>query len=745
MDKGRLLTMLTLLLCSFVPSSTLSQTQESGGTPEASDWPREYVAKNGSRLLLFQPQLMAWEGWERLEARAAVAIQQPGDEGQVLGIVRLAAKTAVSTSERLVRVSDIELLESRFPEAPENRDGEDPQAILDTLFPAEQIISLDRILSELEKAGVKRDSSQLKADPPPIFVSTSPAILVLIDGEPILADIDKTKLQFVVNTNWDLFFDTKSSKYFLRKENSWMETTRLDGRWGAVDKLPKSFKKLPKNDPSFAETRAAVPSSFLAPSQVPRVFVSQVPAELIVIVGQPQLQPIGDTDLLWVTNTDNDLFVYQGSFYYLVAGRWFRAEDLDNEWTFATETLPLAFQQIPAEHPRARVLPSVPGTPDAEEAVILAQIPQTATVTRDQIQAPKVVYYGDEPKFEPIEGTPLERGTNTSFDVIRTEDRYYLCYEAVWFASDGPEGPWIVADTIPAEIYSIPASSPSHSVSYVQVYDSTPVSVTFGYTSGYWGVYHGWGGVVYGTGWYWPPYYYYPPYYGYPIYYPYPVTYGVSAWYNPNTGTYGRGAAVYGPYGGLGRGAAYNPKTGTYARGGAAYGPYNARGWAEAYNPTTGTYARTRQGADVYGNWGTTAVKRGDDWVRTVTASGDHGALAGYRTSEGGGGFVGRDDNNLYAGRDGNVYRRNESGWQKHDDGNWHTVERPDTGRESARTPSTGSLDRSSLDQLNRDAYGRQRGTANTDRYRNWNRGSGYGGRAAGGYGGARRGGSRRR
>lgn len=67
--------------------------------------------------------------------------------------------------------------------------------------------------------------------------------------------------------------------------------------------------------------------------------------------------------------------------------------------------------------------------------------------------------------------------------------------------------------------------------------------------------------------------------------------YGFAAWYNPYTGTFGRGAAVYGPYGGAGGFAAYNPRTGTYARGGAVYGPYGSRGFAQAWNPRTGTYA----------------------------------------------------------------------------------------------------------------------------------------------------------
>ncbi len=44
--------------------------------------------------------------------------------------------------------------------------------------------------------------------------------------------------------------------------------------------------------------------------------------------------------------------------------------------------LPAEFKKIPLEHPRSRVLASVPGTDQATEAVLLAQMPQTARVNQ---------------------------------------------------------------------------------------------------------------------------------------------------------------------------------------------------------------------------------------------------------------------------------------------------------------------------------------------------------------------------
>src|SRR6185436_6607196 len=114
------------------------------------------------------------------------------------------------------------------------------------------------------------------------------------------------------------------------------------------------------------------------------------------------------------------------------------------------------------------------------------------------------------------------------------------------------------------------------------------------------------------------------------------------------------------------------PRTGTYARGAAAYGPYGSRAAGQAYNPRTGTYAQTRQGSNVYGNWGSSSVQRGDSWAQTAHADNyrngtstnaartSSGAAAISRTGPGGSqsGAIRTAGGDVYAGRDGNVYRK---------------------------------------------------------------------------------------
>ena len=417
---------------------------------------------------------------------------------------------------------------------------------------------------------------------------------------------------------------------------------------------------------------------------MPVVFLSTTPAELILIDGQPKFQEIPNTQLMYVTNTEGDLLFHkvEANYYFLVSGRWFRANSPAGPWTYATPDLPADFASIPSDHVLAHTLSAVPGTPEANQAVQQAQVPQQATVNRDE--ASVEVTYNGEPEFKEVEGTEMTYAVNSSYDVIYVSSSYYCCYQGVWFISSTPSGGYIVCHNVPTVIYAVPASCPVHHVTYVRVYSSTSTTVVFGYSSGYMGCYVYNGVVVYGSGYYYPPYVYYGPVY--PVYHPYPHSYGVHAYYNPHTGTYARGSSVYGPYGGAGRAAAYNPSTGTYARGRAAYGPYGGSAAMSAYNPRTGARGASCQSYNQYAHWGETVVGRGDKWAHSGHYTDAQGTRAGFETSEGarGVGFAGDDhrggvvksrDDDLYVGKDGNVYKRDGDGWQKNQNGEWNTVE----------------------------------------------------------------------
>jgi hypothetical protein len=662
-----------------------AQGERASGRGGDGGWPREYV-RDDARIVLYQPQVESWKDYVDLRARLAVSASSAPEARAVFGSVLIEVATVVDFGTRTVHLGEIKALDIEFPGEKESA-RQEVRDLVESVVVDADAIALDRVLANLSHSQVTQGQERLNLDPPPIFYTEDDAILVIFDGEPAFGPVsDEGDLEFAVNTNWAVFRSRDENRYFLLDEDTWLEAGDLMGEWQPAKVLPRSFRSLPE-DENWKDVRSHVPGKEITKEQMPRVFVSFRPAEMIRVDGKPGLQPLGSTGLLYVENTESDLFLHleQQEYYVLLSGRWFRSPDPAGPWTAATEALPENFGRIDPKHEMAHVLVSVPGTPEAEEAAIQAQIPQQADVDRDTTVE---VTYDGEAQFETIEDTEMQRATNTSFDVIVVGGSYYTCHQAVWFVSTSANGPWLICDAVPTVIYTIPPSSPVHHVTYVRVYGSSSTTVVFGYTSGYTGVYVYNGCVMYGVGYYWPPYIYYPPYYAYPVYYPYRyATYGCGAWYNPYRGAYVRGGVAYGPYGGFGRGASYNPHTGTYARGAGAWGPAGGTWAAEAWNPRTGTYAQTRQSVDPYKQWGSSVVTRGSEWARTGHVTTREGTAAGFETSrgrrgvgyrgdEGRGGFVTRNDaGDVYVGRDGNVYRRDGDDWQRHEDGEWRQVE----------------------------------------------------------------------
>ena len=202
--------------------------------------------------------------------------------------------------------------------------------------------------------------------------------------------------------------------------------------------------------------------------------------------------------------------------------------------------------------------------------MLLAQIPQTARVSKKEVKAPDVAYQG-EPQFQPIEKTTVSRAVNTDKDIIKVGDLYYMCFQGVWFMAKAATGPWEVTGTVPETDLRDPgqlAVAP-RDLRHRRGRQHDDCGDVFASARGL----HRRDGRVglrrVGHGLLLSALRLVRRRLSRSTIRTIP-TYGYSAWYNPWTGTYGRGAAAYGPYGGAGVGARYNPRTGTYARGAAA-------------------------------------------------------------------------------------------------------------------------------------------------------------------------------
>jgi hypothetical protein len=358
-----------------------------------------------------------------------------------------------------------------------------------------------------------------------VHFRTQPTTLVLIDGEPRIQEDKELKMRRVINSAFLIVENPDDNQYYLYGGDFWYVSKSIKEGYQYIASVPKAISRL-EQELKKKQQEKGIESNEAAPY----VLISTVPAELIQSKGEAQYSNIDGTSLLFVSNSNDDIFknINDQLFFVLISGRWYTSQKLEGPWSYIpSDKLPEDFAKIPEGSVKDNVLASVAGTRASLDAIRDAQVPQTARIDRNS--ATCTVTYDGEPKFEPIEGTSLQLAMNTSSTVLRSGDKYYCVDKGVWFVALRPTGQWKVSDERPKDVDKIPAASPAYNVKYVYIYDSTPSVVYVGYTPGYMGCYVYGPTVVYGTG------YYYSPWYG-PYYYPRPVTYGFSMHYNPWTG-----------------------------------------------------------------------------------------------------------------------------------------------------------------------------------------------------------------
>lgn len=684
----------------LVPVGALAAAAAAGGDK---GWPR-VINVEGAKVVVYQPQPDGRED-TIITGRAAVAITPKGQKEPTFGTVWLRARMEVDREKREVRFADIKVPRVRFPGSKPEQEAK-LIALLEKEIPKwDLVIALDRLLASLQAVeAAKASQDKFNQAPPGIVIRDQPTFLLLLDGEPVLRPVEGTKVVRIVNTPYFLVSDGKN--YWLPGGSIWFKSDDLKGKWSTAWK--------PSDDVasyyavSQANTVQPVPGKADKKAKAPDILVATVPTELVVTEGEPKLVPIEGIDLQYVDNTKSHLFmsVADQRWYLLVSGRWFRAATFEGPWEFVrADALPAGFAKIPEASPKAEVLASVAGTKQAQEALFDAQVPQTSAIKRTA-PAPKVTYDG-EPKFEAIEGTSIAYATNTASQVFLIDTKIWVCDQGVWFVGEDPKGPFMVADTVPAAIQSIPPNHPGYNTKYVYVYDKTEEVVYVGYTSAYLGSYPWYGTVVWGTGWYYPPYV--SPYF----YYPRPVTYGFAVGYNPYGGwsvgvgigfTYGAftfGFMIGGAYGGY-WGPCYRPPMyyPGYPGWGGGYPGYGGPGYGGGRPVAPAGGARPTP----YGTNGN-LYARGSNQARNAPST----------RPAGGAGSTLNSPNNLYSDANGNVARRGA-------DGSW-------------KSPSGGALQGGSASSLERDHQARQSGAAATQSFRS----SGYSGARMGGGGGRRR------
>jgi len=673
-------------------------------------WPRELTSTK-NKVTLYQPQLEEFAG-NNLEARMAISVKTKDD--LVFGAVWLKSIVSTDLVERTVTLENIDVSKVNFPGLTDPEKIKSYSTMLENELESWNIVmSLDRLIASMaEIENHNTQSAKLNNNPPVIYFRTTPSQLISIDGDPFYKEDDTFDLEYVVNTAF--FIVHYKDNYYIKEGKFWYESSNeLSGY--------KSIKNAPAKVEEFAGKYGkdiVIDSAEMAMEVAPELIIATQPSELISTDGDPDYQSIEGTSLLYAANTEDDILldINTQMHYILIAGRWYYSKSLDDaNWVFQEpENLPEDFALIPTTSPVSNVRASVPNTEEAQDAILEQSIPQTAQVDRQNTSVE--VKYDGEPKFEHIKGTSISCAINTDKSVLFIDNMYYCVDDAIWFVSDKATGPWVVSVERPEEVDDLPPDSPVYNVKYVYIYESTPEIVYVGYYPGYTYSFAYGGTIVYGTG------YYYPYWYG-TYYYPRPITYGYGVHYNPYTGW---GFTV-----GISVGWGYHPY-GYWGPAGYHYGyrnGYNAgyrRGYHDAYHrgynqgARAGYAAGKRSNTNVYANR-SSGIKQSGNINRANAANKLNDRS---RPSQ--------KPNNMYADKRGEVYEQKKNGTWENKTNGVRANDKADSGKQIKQntqkqvnqpTPAQkqqsnqrSSVNKSTMQQLNRDAQSRTRGTQNYNR-----------------------------
>jgi hypothetical protein len=490
---------------------------------QESDWPRTLPLEQGM-VTIYSLQVDDKKG-DAIQFRAALAYRATPDSEPVFGAGWFESTVEIDSTNRIVHPTDLKITGTRFPPGTDEMQAE----LANVLTRQSPDWNLDFSLDELESAlrVAEAESLAVNTTPPKIFYRDHPALLISIDGDPVLREIENSSHQAVINTPYPLIFDGKH--YYLNAaKNVWYRANKATGPYQLDSRPPSDVAATV--DAGESTELSEQPNEPVTEATAPEIVVTTEPAELIVTEGPAAFVPLVD-DLLVLQNSDDDVFMHVSSqdFFIVLAGRWYRSASLNGPWTYqSADGLPMAFANIPQDSDQADSRVYVAGTDEARDAVLDARVPQTAAVARGE--ADIEVTYDGQPVYAPVDGTDLVYIQNTGSTVLQSEGLFYLVEEGVWYVSTSPNGPWQVSDHRPLQVDTILPTSPVYNAKYVQVYDSTPDVVYVGYTPGYTGSYVYRNTIIYGSGWNYSPWV--SPYYYYPRY----STWGFNVGYNPWTG-----------------------------------------------------------------------------------------------------------------------------------------------------------------------------------------------------------------
>ena len=250
------------------PATAASPTVAAAADPDGG-WPKNFTTAAGAALVVYQPQVASWERQRHAVLFSAVSYMPKGATQPFLGTVKVESDTSVALDERLVSIGS-----SRSP----SRTSRSCRRIrCATSSPRSAAVppsrgrgdALDRVLANIDTSQIiPKNVEGVKADPPPIFFSKTPAVLVNVDGEPIWS-LDPGQRPQVRGQHELGSLPARADRHVVLARQR--HVAEGAGDRGPVDvrraRCPTASSKLPSDRELERGRRSALPGKKLAPAR----------------------------------------------------------------------------------------------------------------------------------------------------------------------------------------------------------------------------------------------------------------------------------------------------------------------------------------------------------------------------------------------------------------------------------------------------------------------------------------------
>src|SRR5947207_11934012 len=121
-----------------------AQSATGSDQPNNSSWPREKFS-NGTRLIIYQPQVDDWKNFQDLSWRMAISLTPKGGK-EVVGVVEMKGNTDVGNFAKIVMITNPEITGTYFPSL-DPATAEKMQRLFKNFVPPTITISLRRLIA----------------------------------------------------------------------------------------------------------------------------------------------------------------------------------------------------------------------------------------------------------------------------------------------------------------------------------------------------------------------------------------------------------------------------------------------------------------------------------------------------------------------------------------------------------------------------------------------------------------------